>query len=147
MTKARALARLGGLLALATAALPCAAAGEATLSLAVPVDARAVSALSTGPAPATPSGALMSESAPLPSQASRTRLLAMADEPQSPGSTGVYQRPRFALGFRSNTMKSWLNHAGLDAHTCLAPVIRANTRIRSDGVSGTVWVYARCTFE
>ncbi len=147
MIKARALARLGGLAVLAVAALPCAAAGEAALSLAVPADARATSASSAGPAASAPPGALMSASTQLPAQASRTRLLAMTDEPQSLGSTGVYQRPRFALGFRSNTMKSWLNHAGLDAHTCLAPVIRANTRIRSDGVSGTVWVYARCTFE
>jgi hypothetical protein len=58
---------------------------------------------------------------------------------------GTYSRPRFALGFRSETMRTWLNHAGIDATSCLAPVVRLRSKISSSGeVSGTLWISARC---
>jgi hypothetical protein len=59
-----------------------------------------------------------------------------------------YSRPRYALGFRSNAMKHWMKDAGVDAHTCLAPVIRLRTKLSSDReFSGTFWMHARCTFH
>jgi hypothetical protein len=58
---------------------------------------------------------------------------------------GTYSRPHYALGFRSETMRSWLNGVGVDATSCLAPVVRLRTKFSSSGqVSGTLWLSARC---
>jgi hypothetical protein len=58
---------------------------------------------------------------------------------------GTYSRPRYALGFRSEPMKSFLNEFGVDATTCLAPLVRARSKLSSSGqVGGTVWLSARC---
>lgn len=60
---------------------------------------------------------------------------------------GQYTRPRYALGFRSNTMRRWLKDLGMDAQSCLAPVVRLRTSISSDfDVSGTLWIHVRCSF-
>lgn len=61
---------------------------------------------------------------------------------------GSYARPRYALGFRSDAMRGWLNGLGLDATSCLAPVVRLRSKISSDGdVSGSIWLYARCSLR
>lgn len=61
---------------------------------------------------------------------------------------GTYQRPHYALGFRSETLRSWLKEAGVDAHTCIAPVLRLRTKLSSEGgLTGTLWLYARCSFR
>jgi hypothetical protein len=61
---------------------------------------------------------------------------------------GTYQRPRYALGFRSEVLRSWLKEAGVDAHTCIAPVLRLRTKLSSEGdLSGALWLYARCSFN
>ncbi len=61
---------------------------------------------------------------------------------------GRYQRPHYALGFRSETLRGWLKDAGLDAQTCIAPVLRLRTKLSGDGaLSGALWVYARCSFH
>jgi hypothetical protein len=61
---------------------------------------------------------------------------------------GRYQRPRYALGFRSEALRGWLKEAGLDAHTCIAPVLRLRTKLSGEGdLSGALWVYARCSFK
>jgi hypothetical protein len=58
---------------------------------------------------------------------------------------GTYSRPRYALGFRSEPMKSFLNEFGVDAATCLAPLVRARSKLSSSGqVGGTLWLSARC---
>lgn len=61
---------------------------------------------------------------------------------------GTYQRPHYALGFRSEALRSWLREAGVDAHTCIAPVLRLRTQLSSQGdLTGALWLYARCSFR
>jgi len=61
------------------------------------------------------------------------------------GPAGTYSRPHYALGFRSEPMRMWLNGLGVDATACLAPVVRVRTKISSGGhVGGTLWLSARC---
>lgn len=61
---------------------------------------------------------------------------------------GRYQRPRYALGFRSEALRNWLKEAGVDAQSCIAPVLRMRTKLSSDGdFSGALWLYARCSFN
>ncbi|MFN3565312.1 MAG: hypothetical protein ACK4V1_04920 [Burkholderiaceae bacterium] len=61
---------------------------------------------------------------------------------------GTYQRPHYALGFRSETLRGWLREAGVDAHTCIAPLLRLRTKLSSQGeLSGALWLYARCSFR
>jgi len=58
---------------------------------------------------------------------------------------GTYSRPHYALGFRSEPMRLWLNGLGVDATACLAPVVRLRTKISSGGhIGGTLWLSARC---
>lgn len=61
---------------------------------------------------------------------------------------GRYQRPRYALGFRSEALRGWLKEAGIDAQSCIAPVLRLRTKLSGEGdFSGTLWLYARCSFH
>lgn len=61
---------------------------------------------------------------------------------------GTYQRPHYALGFRSETLRGWLKEAGVDAHTCIAPVLRLRTKLSSQGdLTAALWLYARCSFR
>jgi hypothetical protein len=62
-------------------------------------------------------------------------------------SSGKYVRPKFYVGMHSDTMRNWMNSTGLAADKCMLPMLRARTHMSGDGeVSGTLWVYARCTF-
>lgn len=79
-----------------------------------------------------------------PSMLSGARLIEMP----SHDLPGQHARPKYALGFRSSAMKSFARGIGLDADTCLLPLIRARTSISQGGdVSGRVMVYARCSFH
>jgi len=61
---------------------------------------------------------------------------------------GRYQRPGYALGFRSEALRGWLKEAGVDAQTCIAPVLRLRTKLSGDGeLSGALWLYVRCSFN
>jgi len=61
---------------------------------------------------------------------------------------GRYQRPHHALGFRSEALRGWLKEAGVDAQTCIAPVLRLRTKLSGDGeLSGALWLYVRCSFN
>jgi hypothetical protein len=61
---------------------------------------------------------------------------------------GRYTRPKYALGFRSSAMKNLAKGMGLDADTCLAPLIRARLSVSPDGdAGGRVMVFARCSFH
>lgn len=61
---------------------------------------------------------------------------------------GRYTRPKYALGFRSDTMKGFARDMGLDADTCLAPLVRARVSLSQDtGAGGRLMVFARCTFN
>lgn len=67
--------------------------------------------------------------------------------PRDAGS-GQYTRPKFIVGLPSDSMKSWMNSAGLEADHCMLPMLRARTRMSADGdINGTLWLYARCTFR
>lgn len=60
---------------------------------------------------------------------------------------GKYTRPKYALGFRSSAMKNFAQSMGLDAHTCLLPLVRARISLSQDsGTGGRLMVFARCTF-
>jgi hypothetical protein len=62
--------------------------------------------------------------------------------------TGQYARPKVVVGLHSESMKNWMNSTGLAADHCLLPMLRARTKMTAEGdVSGTLWLYARCTFR
>lgn len=125
------------------------------------------SALAAPPAPAT--GLDLAARAALTLQRSERGLAAApglgstANEPLAPRASalssarlvempaeiipGQYARPKYALGFRSAAMKSLAKDLGLDAHTCLLPLVRARTTLSQDGaVGGRVMIFARCSF-
>lgn len=61
---------------------------------------------------------------------------------------GQPSRPRHGLGIRSHQLEAALNDVGIEARHCLAPVVRMHTKLSSGfNLSGTLWVYLRCTFE
>ncbi len=61
---------------------------------------------------------------------------------------GRYTRPRYALGFRSQAMKTWVQSMGLDADSCLAPLVRGRLSLSPNGdASGRLMLYARCSFR
>lgn len=61
---------------------------------------------------------------------------------------GRYTRPKVLIGVPSETMKDWLNSAGFSAEQCLLPMVRARARLTPDGeANGTLWLYARCSFQ
>jgi hypothetical protein len=63
-------------------------------------------------------------------------------------SSGKYVRPKFYVGMQSDAMRNWMNSTGLAADKCMLPMLRARTHMNGDGeVSGSLWVYARCTFR
>lgn len=61
---------------------------------------------------------------------------------------GRYTRPKYALGFRSETMRNWANSMGFDASDCLAPLVRARLTLSPDGDAGArLMVFARCSLR
>ncbi len=63
-------------------------------------------------------------------------------------STGQYTRPKFHVGMPSESMRGFLNSAGLAADKCQLPMVRARTKSNGDGdINGTLWLFARCTFR
>lgn len=66
----------------------------------------------------------------------------------SPNIIGAPRRPHHAIGVRSQMLESALHEVGIDASHCLAPVVRLHTKLSSAfDLSGTLWVYARCSFR
>jgi len=73
---------------------------------------------------------------------------ALQVETPRPTPTGSYTKPRVVIGVPSEPMKDWLNASGLGVEQCLLPMLRARARVGAEGeASGTMWVYARCTFQ
>ncbi len=61
---------------------------------------------------------------------------------------GQTTRAHHGLGIRSYQMESALNSIGIEARHCLAPVVRMHTKLSSSfDLSGTLWVYLRCTVQ
>ena len=69
------------------------------------------------------------------------------EQPRATG-TGQYTRPKFHVGVPSESMRSFMNSAGLPADKCQLPMVRARTKSNGDGnINGTLWLFARCTFH
>ena len=62
---------------------------------------------------------------------------------------GQYKRPHYALGLHSDLMRDALSHAGLEAESCVAPMVRLRARqATSTGANGvSLSLLARCTFH
>jgi hypothetical protein len=60
---------------------------------------------------------------------------------------GQYSKPHYALGLHSDTMREALSLTGLDAESCVAPMVRMRARETSvTGASGiSMTLLARCT--
>jgi hypothetical protein len=62
---------------------------------------------------------------------------------------GQYTKPHYAVGLHSEVMRDALSLTGLDAESCIAPMVRLRAREASvtgaNGISMTV--FARCTFH
>lgn len=67
------------------------------------------------------------------------------ETPMSDG-TGQYSKPKVRVGLPSETMRNFLNSAGLPAEKCQLPMLRAKTKLAQGDASGTVYLFARCTF-
>lgn len=64
----------------------------------------------------------------------------------SPGQP-VRRTPRLAIAFRSNALRNGLDALGINAETCMAPIIRVRGKLSSGGdINSTVWISARCSF-
>ena len=62
---------------------------------------------------------------------------------------GQYTRPHYALGLHSDKMRDALSLTGLDAESCIAPMVRL--RVRETTITGangiSMTVFARCSFR
>ena len=79
---------------------------------------------------------------------STSRWLGSAVQIEAPLSdgTGQYSKPKIRVGLPSDTMRNFLNSAGLPAEKCQLPMLKARTKVNDGDVSGTLWLFARCTF-
>lgn len=68
-----------------------------------------------------------------------TRLA--AGEPQ------VYVRPQFALGMSSDSLRSWLQFAGVNASTCTAPLMKMHSSFAGSSSHAKVSLSARCSIH
>jgi hypothetical protein len=134
------LAACGAACALASAA-GMAQAADAPMRLALP---RGELDAAQAARPAAADGALRPA---LPRRESALGGARLIEVPRD-GVPGAYGRPRYALGFRSEALRGFMNDIGIEATSCLAPVVRLRTRISSDGdFSGAIWIYARCSIR
>ena len=62
---------------------------------------------------------------------------------------GQYAKPHYALGLHSDLMRDALSLTGLEAESCVAPMLRLRARQTTvTGANGvTMTVLARCTFH
>jgi hypothetical protein len=72
---------------------------------------------------------------------------ALIELPPETTTAGGYKRPHHAFGYRWRAAESWMRERGFDAQSCYLPMLRMHTKINASGVSGTLWVYGRCTFK
>jgi hypothetical protein len=56
-------------------------------------------------------------------------------------------RPHFELGSSSDSLRTWLRGAGLNASTCMAPLMRMHSTVAGTGPRTNVSVSARCSFH
>lgn len=62
---------------------------------------------------------------------------------------GRYSRPHYAFGLHSDLMRDALSFTGLDAESCIAPIVRLRTRqaVLTGNTGVSMAVFARCTFR
>jgi hypothetical protein len=75
----------------------------------------------------------------------RFAMVELPPDAALPGSG--YKRPHHAIGYRWQVAESWLRDHGIEAQTCYLPMVRLHSKVAASGVSGTLWVYGRCTFK
>ncbi len=146
-----ALSTLSAALCLPAAAQPISASAVDLLSsfprpaLANPIqDVRSLRAPAAEPPPA-PERSSLPLTLRLGSGSSGMPMLMQMPQDQIPGQ---YTRPKYALGFQSETMRRWAKDFGIDAESCFAPIVRARTRLSQDGgLSGSLMMQARCSFH
>lgn len=59
---------------------------------------------------------------------------------------GHYVRPRYSFGMRSESLRSFLRSAGIEAQSCMLPVVRARANLSGEG-EGAIWLSMRCTLD
>ena len=64
-----------------------------------------------------------------------------AAEPQT------YARPQFALGGPSDSLRRWLRQAGIDAGTCVAPLMKMHSSFAGSSARANVSLSARCSLH
>jgi hypothetical protein len=64
-----------------------------------------------------------------------------AGEPQT------YARPQFALGASSDSLRSWLRFAGINASACTAPLMRMHSSFAGSSSHAKVSLSARCSLH
>lgn len=77
--------------------------------------------------------------------APRFALVEMPPEAVMPGAGA--KRPHHAVGYRWLGAESWLREQGLEVQTCYLPMVRMHTKLSPSRLSGTLWVYGRCSFR
>jgi hypothetical protein len=127
---------------LAALAMACGAAGHAAAQLRAPVEASySFATASIGLLP------LPNRAQPAPAWESPARRLSLLDLPAD-GPAADRIRGSYALGFTSETMRSWMTDMGMDAASCIAPIIRLRSRIDTGSdYRGALWVHARCSLR
>jgi hypothetical protein len=130
-------------------AVPASVLRTTNLAVTAPAPDPTVATAAAGPSaqPALHSEAFVPSTAP-PISYSTTVLgsTLQLDLPRYDAS-GKYIRPKFYVGKKSDSMRNWMNSAGISADKCMLPLVRARTHMGGDGdVSGSLWVYARCSF-
>lgn len=60
-----------------------------------------------------------------------------------------YERPHYALGFHSDTMRDFVNLFGLESDSCIAPIVRLRRQssASTSEYNPTMTLIARCTFR
>ena len=64
-----------------------------------------------------------------------------AGEPQT------YVRPQFALGASSDSLRSWLRFAGINASACTAPLMKMHSSFAGSSSHAKVSLSARCSLH
>jgi hypothetical protein len=59
----------------------------------------------------------------------------------------VIVRPQFALGGSSDSLRSWLRFAGIEASHCMAPVMKMHSSFAGSTSQANVSVSARCSLH
>lgn len=83
-----------------------------------------------------------------PTTSSPTARFSLVELPAERSPIGVAKRPHHAIGYHWLGAESWLREHGFDAQTCYLPMVRLHTKVSASfNLSGTLWIYGRCSFN